>query len=61
LFAVVLNVRMSRQLEMTIGHRNLHRRRGPLARPEEVDLAWCVEVGKSLPADWQRPRTLVSE
>jgi hypothetical protein len=34
LLAVVLQVRMSRQLEMAIGHRNLLRRRGPLARPE---------------------------
>jgi hypothetical protein len=34
LLAVVLQVRLGRQLEMTIGHDNLLRRRGPLARPE---------------------------
>jgi hypothetical protein len=32
---------------------------------KEVGLVQCVdvllEVGKSLPADWQRPRTLLSE
>ena len=41
LLAVVLQVRMGRQLEMTIGHRNLLRRRGPLARPER---GWSCPV-----------------
>jgi hypothetical protein len=41
LLAVVLQVRMGRQLEMTIGHRNLLRRRGPLARPER---GWSYPV-----------------
>ena len=65
LLAVVLQVRMGRQLGMTIRHHNLFRRRGPLARPERgwscpVHLTLPLEVGKSLPADWQRPRTLHS-
>jgi hypothetical protein len=63
LLAVVLQVGMSRQLGMTIRHHNLLRRRGPLARPERgwscsVRLTVLLEVGKSLPADRQRPRTL---
>lgn len=63
LLAVVLQIRMSRQLRMTIRHHNLLRRRGPLARPERgwsypVRRKLLIEVGKSLPADWQRPRTL---
>ena len=41
LLAVVFQVRMGRQLEMTIGHRNLLRRRGPLARPER---GWSYPV-----------------
>jgi hypothetical protein len=41
LLAVVLQVRMSRQLEMTIRHHNLLRRRGPLARPER---GWSCPV-----------------
>ena len=41
LLAVVLQVRMGRQLEMTVGHRNLLRRRGPLARPER---GWSCPV-----------------
>jgi hypothetical protein len=41
LLAVVLQVRMGRQLEMTIRHRNLLRRRGPLARPER---GWSYPV-----------------
>jgi ABC-type multidrug transport system fused ATPase/permease subunit len=39
LLTVVLQVWMGRQLEMTIGHHNLLRRRGPLARPERG--WWC--------------------
>ena len=38
---VLAQVRMGRQLEMTIGHRNLLRRRGPLARPER---GWSCPV-----------------
>jgi hypothetical protein len=41
LLAVVLQVRMGRQLKMTIGHRNLLRRRGPLAQPER---GWSCPV-----------------
>ena len=41
LLAVVLQVRMSRQLGMTIRHHNLLRRRGPLARPER---GWSYPV-----------------
>ena len=41
LLAVVLQVRMSRQRDMTIRHHNLLRRRGPLARPER---GWSYPV-----------------
>ena len=44
MLAVVPQVQMSRQLEMTIRHHNLLRRRGPLARPERGWSYRCAEV-----------------
>ena len=53
LLAVVLQVRMSRQLGMTIRHHNLLRRRGPLSRPERgwsYRCAFAAARGGKIPA-----------